>query len=92
MAPPCVFCVIVMKRVSPISSSIVPILGRFGISGGGCGIWPAGMLPLWWSLGNGGAGPLFLPPFFKPLGLLGLPLLSRTFGWREIGGFFRIRC
>jgi hypothetical protein len=44
--PSSVFYVIFVKRESPISSSNAPMLGRFGIFGWGCRIWPTGMLPL----------------------------------------------
>ena len=83
-APRIVFCVIMGRSLSPICSSIAPILFSYGTFGGVLGVVLVGMLPLFLS-----SGPAWVvPPLSLLLSiLLGLLAHHSCFGissWRGI--------
>ena len=76
-APLIVFCVVMGRSLSPIFSSIAPILFSYGTFGGVLGVALVGMLPLCLSSGLAWAVP---PPILLLSMLLGLLAHHSFFG------------
>lgn len=82
MVPQCLCYVVMLWRVSLISSSSILMLGRFGIFGGGCGIFPIGIFLHGLSLWISGVGPLIYSSFLQVAWALG-PLFIIWNLWLE---------
>ena len=89
-APLIVFCVVMERSLSPICSSIAPILLRYGTFGGALGVALVGMLPLCLSFG---LAWVVLPPSLLLSMLLGLLAHLSCFGisgWRGIVAYSKM--